>query len=112
MRFWRRYRPAQTVKPAYPIRPRLEVLEDRCVPNIDMVSNLSGSATVPGSLPYLVANAASGDTIQFAPNLTGGTITLDNTLDINKDLTIDGAGSGITVSGGGMNRVFTIESGV
>jgi hypothetical protein len=110
MRFWRPRRPARAVKPAYPTRLRLERLEDRCVPSIDMVTNLSGSASVSGSLPYWVAHAASGDTIQFAAGLSG-TITLGNTLDINKNLTIDGAGHGITVNGGG-NRVFQIDSGV
>jgi hypothetical protein len=45
------------------------VQEDRCVPNIDMVTNVNGSSLVPGSLPYEVAHAASGDTIQFAANL-------------------------------------------
>jgi hypothetical protein len=110
MRFLRRYRPARAVKRAYPTRPRLEGLEDRCVPSIDLVTNASGSAAVVGSLPYEVANAASGDTIQFAANLSGATITLGNTLDINKDLTIDGAGDGITVNGGG-NGVFQIEVG-
>jgi hypothetical protein len=109
MRFWRRRRPARAVKPAYHTRLRLERLEDRCVPSIDFVTNLSGSASVSGSLPYWVANAAKGDTIQFAANLNGGTITLAKTLDINTNFTIDGAGKGITVNGGG-NRVFQIEA--
>jgi hypothetical protein len=86
-------------------------LEDRCVPSIDLVTNLSGSAAVAGSLPFEVANAAPGDTIQFAASLNGGTINLANTLDVSKDLTVDGAGSGITVNGGGVNRVFLIEAG-
>jgi hypothetical protein len=58
-----------------------------------------------------VAHAAAGDTIQFAANLHGGTITLGSTLDIQQDLTLDGAGAGITVNGAG-NRVFVIEPGV
>jgi hypothetical protein len=86
----------------------LEQLEDRCVPNVDMVTNTSGSDAVVGSLPYEVANAASGDTIRFAANLNGATITLNNMLDINKNLAIDGTGAGITVNGAG-NRVFQIE---
>jgi hypothetical protein len=76
-----------------------------------MVTNASGSALVAGSLPYEVANAAKGDNIQFAANLNGATITLNNALDINKNLTIDGPGNNITVNGGG-NRVFMIEAGV
>jgi hypothetical protein len=110
MRFLRRYRPARAVKPASRFRPRLEELEDRCVPSTDMVTNLSGSSLVSGSLPFEVAHAAPGDTIQFAANLNGGTINLGNTLDINQNLTIDGAGNGITVNGGG-NQVFRIEAG-
>ena len=110
MRFLRRYRPARAVKPASVIRPRLEVLEDRCVPSIDIVTNLSGSAAVSGSLPFEVAHAASGDDIQFAANLKGGTITLANTLHVSNNLTIDGADNGITVNGGG-NQVFLIEAG-
>jgi hypothetical protein len=110
MHFWQRRRPARAVKPVSSFRPRLEALEDRCVPAIDMVTNLSGSAATPGSLPYGVANANAGDTVQFAANLNGDTITLGNTLDISKSLTIDGADNGITVNGGG-NRVFLIEAG-
>jgi hypothetical protein len=87
----------------------IEGLEDRCVPSIAMVTSPSGSAAVPGSLPYEVANAASGDTIRFASNLNGSTITLANELDVTQNLTIDGAGEGITVNGGG-NRVFAISS--
>jgi hypothetical protein len=109
--WWKR--PVKPTRPARPRRrakPQLEALEDRCVPSIDMVTNLSGSSAVSGSLPFEVANAASGDTVQFASNLKGGTITLGSTLDINQALTIDGAGSGITVNGGG-NRVFQIDAG-
>jgi hypothetical protein len=110
MRLFRRHRPERAVKPAYPTRPRLEVLEDRCVPNVDMVTNLSGSAGVAGSLPFEVANATTGDIVRFADNLSGGTITLGQTLDINKELSIQGPLNGITVNGGG-NRVFKIEAG-
>jgi hypothetical protein len=112
MRFWRRYRTARAVKLVSHFRPRLEGLEDRCVPNIDMVTNLSGVFLDPGSLPYEVGNAAPGDTIQFAANLNGGTIFLKNPLDIATNLTIDGAGSGITVTGGGAHPVIQIDTGV
>src|SRR5262249_16385054 len=104
----RKSRPARAVKAAYPVHLRLVGLEDRCGPS--MVTNLSGSAAVPGSLPFEVANASSGDTIQFAANLKGGTINLGNELGILKNLTIDGADNGITVNGMG-NRVFDIGAG-
>jgi hypothetical protein len=73
-----------------------------------MVTNLNASGA--GSLPFQVANATPGDTIQFADHLDGGTITLNNTLDINKNLTIDGASQHITVNGGGL-RVIQVEAG-
>ena len=104
-------RARQAFKAACPVHLRLVGLEDRCVPSIDMVTNLSGSATVSGSLPFEVAHAAPGDTIQFAGNLNGGTITLASTLHITEALTIDGAGHGITVNGGG-HRVFLIDASV
>src|SRR5262249_38300279 len=108
--FLRRPRPARAVKPRHPVRLRLEVLEDRCVPSIDLVTNPSGSATVAGSLPYEGAHAAPGDTIQFPANLNGHTIyPLGQYLDINKNLTIDGAGQGITVDSGGLNKAVVIE---
>ncbi len=110
-RWWKH--PARPARPVRRRRAQLDVerLEDRCVPSIHMVTNLSGSAAVSGSLPFEVAQAAPGDAIQFAANLNGGTITLGQTLDINKNLTIDGAGSGITVNGNGSNRVLQIEFG-
>jgi hypothetical protein len=51
MSFLRHDRSARVVKPASLIRSRLEVLEDRYVPSIDLVTNLSDSAATPGSLP-------------------------------------------------------------
>jgi hypothetical protein len=110
-RWWKRpNKPARRSRPRRRVKPQLEALEDRCVPSIDMVTNLSGSAAVAGSLPFEVANAPAGDTIKFAANLDGGTITPANTLDITHNLIIDGAGNRITVNGGGL-RVFMIEIG-
>jgi hypothetical protein len=91
---------------------RLEALEHRCVPAVLTVTNNSGSAAVPGSLPALVANSAPNDTIQFAPGLEGAGISLTSTLDINKNLTIDATGTpNIVVSGMRAVQVFRIEAG-
>jgi hypothetical protein len=80
------------------------------VPSIDLVTNPSGSAATSGTLLYWLANASSGDTIQFAANLSGHTIyTLGQSLDIGKNLTIDGAALGITVDSGGLNTAVVIE---
>ena len=46
----------------------------------------------PDSLRQAIADASPGDTITFHPLLTGGTITLNTALVINKNLTIDGSG--------------------
>jgi hypothetical protein len=81
--------------------PYIEHLETRLAPNIDFVTNLSGNASTPGSLGYEVANAAAGDTIQFQ---TTGTIYLTSgNVSITQNLTIDGTGANITVSGANLS---------
>ena len=67
MRFWQHRRPARAVKSASRFSPRLEALEDRCVLNIDMVTNLSGSAAVFGSLPYWVAQPPTATLFSSRP---------------------------------------------
>ncbi len=63
-----------------------------------------------GSLRTLVTLAQPGDTIQFSVN---GTIILAaGELDLNKDLSLLGAGpETLAISGRGSNRVFIIRSG-
>src|SRR5271165_6245156 len=65
-----------------------------------------------GSLRAEVAAAASGDTINFAPTVTG-TITLTSgEIDINTNLTITGPGAGtLTVSGNNSSLVFNVTLG-
>jgi hypothetical protein len=65
-----------------------------------IVTNTDDSG--PGSLRQALASAMFGDTITFAPELTGQTITLASTLVIDTRLTIDGSGlpSQVTISGG------------
>src|SRR5262245_19424342 len=80
-------------------RPRLESLEDRCVPSTLKVTNILDSGT--GSLRYEIAQARSNDTIVFdfggkKANSTAHTITLTSgELYINKNLTIQGPGAGL-----------------
>jgi predicted outer membrane repeat protein len=85
--------------------PRLEVLEDRCVPST--VNNLMDSG--PGSLRQAIADTPLGGTVGFQPGLSG-TITLTSgELQITRDLTIAGPGADvITVSGNHASRVFGI----
>lgn len=76
-----------------------------------MVTNLNDSGA--GSLRADIQAANSGDTIQFANSLAGGTLQLTSgQLDLTKNLTIDGAGAGVTINAGGHSRVFEVESGV
>ena len=65
----------------------------------------------PGSLRQAIAEAAPGDTIDFAVT---GTITLTSgELVIDKDLTIAGPGAtNLTVSGNNASRVFHVLGGV
>ncbi len=59
------------------------------------------------------ANALEGDnTIEFAPNLSGQTITLSNgELDITSNIVINGLGANnLTISGNNASRVFNIQA--
>ncbi len=93
--------------------PRLEALEDRTV--LSTLTVTSSVDDVPGSLREAIKNTNSGDTINFAPSLNGQTITLNKTsgeLLITKSLDIEGPAKGqLTISGGGVSRVFEIGSG-
>src|SRR5436190_21279587 len=82
-------------------------------------TNADGAPVADASLTLreavLQANAAAGpDIIQFAPALSGQTITLDNTqgqIKIKDDLDITGLGAAqLTVSGNGNQRIFYIYS--
>ena len=62
-----------------------------------------------GSLRAALAATISGDTIDFAPAIAGGTITLASTLTVSNGVTIDGSGENITVDGNDATTVFTID---
>lgn len=65
-----------------------------------------------GSLRDRLAAAAAGDTIVFAPGVTG-TISLASTLTVSQDLVLQGPGAAnLTISGSGALRVFTVGAGV
>jgi hypothetical protein len=80
------------------------------------VTNLNDSGA--GSLRQAILDANSGDTINFAPGLAGGTLVLTNgELDITKSITIDGGTNAdstpaITIDANGQSRVFDVASGL
>jgi uncharacterized repeat protein (TIGR01451 family) len=74
------------------------------------VQNLDDSGA--GSLRQALVDAGDGDTIDFAPGLTG-TINLDGVLDVpDENLTITGPGAAaLTVSGQDSHPVFAVNAG-
>jgi hypothetical protein len=81
-------------------------------PTAVTVTNTADSGL--GSLRRAVDILADGGTIRFAPGLTGETITLSSgpLVVSGKTINIIGAGApGLTVSGGGTDRVFIINAG-
>ena len=80
-----------------------------CVDTAEDVVDAEDGVT---SLREAIAEATRQGTalrIYFADEIAGSTITLGSQLVITASMVIDGAGSGITISGGGMTRVFEIE---
>jgi hypothetical protein len=72
------------------------------------VGNLDDSGA--GSLRQAMASASAGDTIVFAPGLSGS-IQLGSTLPIDRNLTVLG-NTGIVLDGGDAVRVLSVASGV
>ncbi|MBI5641676.1 MAG: Ig-like domain repeat protein [Nitrospirae bacterium] len=72
------------------------------------VTNLNDSGA--GSLRQAIADASSGDTINFNVN---GTITLSSRLSIDKNLTITGPGAtSLTISGNNTVQVLYVSPGI
>jgi hypothetical protein len=88
----------------------LEALEPRRLLSTDIVTSLNDSGA--GSLRQTIAGAASGDTIQFAPSLSGGTIILTSgELVIGHSLTITGLGaSSLSISGDNASAIFAVSA--
>ena len=74
------------------------------------VTNTNDSGA--GSLRQAIADAASGDTITFAPSVTGPIILTRGELPITTSLTIDGPASGRqAIDGSHLSRVFEVGAG-
>lgn len=101
--------------------PRLEHLDDRCVPSTLRVNhdfNIHAAAdetTVHGTLPWAVANAHNGDTILLTGNAAsqGITLTQGELLITQQNLTIttEAGQAPATISGGNLTRIFEVAPG-
>ncbi|MEI6143828.1 MAG: T9SS type A sorting domain-containing protein, partial [Mariniphaga sp.] len=79
------------------------------IATVHIVTSAAESAATVGTLKYCIANATAGDFISF--NLTSmgtNTIKLTSPVVIDKDLTIQGAASGIVLSGNNVTKVMEI----
>ena len=90
----------------------ITVTHNPSVPNVNfVVTDLTDNPTDTGSIRYIVNNVQPGDTVTFAPGLSG-TITLSSTLTLSSSVTITGPGAGtIALSGNNANTVLDITSG-
>jgi hypothetical protein len=102
-------------------RPQLEALDDRCLPSTLTVTNNLGFGA--GSLRAEIGSAQNGDTIVFAPNLSGQTIDVwtnapfdgggSYELVIDKSLNIQGPGAAnLAINAASLSRVFRVVAGV
>ncbi len=106
-----RNRSRETGRKPTTFRPRLEALEAReCPSTLTVTNNLDSGA---GSLRAEIGKAHNGDTIVFAPSLSGASIFLTSgELLIQKSLTITGPGAqNLTINGiGQSSRVFEVAA--
>ncbi len=95
-------------------QPRLELLEERTLLNVDMVENSNDSGA--GSLRDTIANATAGDTIEFdmsAGHVTSQIVLTGGELSLSANLTIVGPGAtSLSISGNAASAVFNIQAGV
>src|SRR5271170_2956546 len=88
------------------------VLAGGATASAQVVTNSADSG--PGTLRSAISNAASGAVITFDPNLSGATITLNNTLTINTNLTIDASAlpGGLQINGNHAVQIFNVASNI
>ena len=79
-----------------------------------VVTDCSGSPSDSGSLPYAIANATSGETVDFSvscPAVSPIVVTSAMTMSQSLELTGPGAGD-LVISGNNASRVFVVDPGV
>src|SRR6516162_8851772 len=93
-------------------RPRLEALEDRCVPAIWFVNSNADDIMQGGTLRWAAAHAQNGDTIEILPtdNGAGRHIVLTHgELLLNQEVTIEAVGPAATIDGNNSSRIFEVS---
>jgi hypothetical protein len=99
---------ADTSNPSAVRLPRSPSL---AVGDVILVTNTSGGS-VAGSIRQALNEATGGEIIRFDPSLAGAKIVLDTTLEVPKNVTIEGpADKGITLSGGNKAGVLHVHEG-
>ena len=88
------------------------VLAAEATASAQVVTNSADSG--PGTLRSAITNAANGAVITFAPNLSGATITLASTLQVNTNLSIDASAlpGGIQINGNGSVQILNATSNI
>ncbi|MGP0065667.1 MAG: beta strand repeat-containing protein [Isosphaeraceae bacterium] len=108
---YRRRRGAGSARTSCRFTPRLVPLEVRALLSTITVTNDNDSGA--GSLRAAIADASSGETIQFAHSAYG-TITLTSgPLDVATGVDIDGPGANrVAISGNNASTIFDVQAGV
>jgi hypothetical protein len=107
-----RCRPARASRSRRPFGPRLEALEDRCVPATLFVNSSADNVFQPGTLRYAVAHANNGDVIDILPLPTAPVgrhiVLLHGELYLNHSVTIQAVGPRATIDGDHFSRTFEV----
>jgi hypothetical protein len=96
-------------------RPLLRQLEERTVPAVYNINTTGQAGQTVATLSAAIALADANPDASNIINLGAGTYTSSNLSIVaapNKELTIIGQASGVTITGGQQNRVFTIDANV
>ncbi len=106
-------RPAPRRRPAFrrpSCRPRLEALEDRCVPStLNVTSNLDNNTS--GTLRWAVGQANASSTHDTIDILTTQPIVLtQGALELSQSMTIEATTGTATISGGGKSGVIYCDA--
>ena len=78
---------------------------------LDVVDSTDGLISIREALAYAEQKSSLyGNTVTFDASLDGKTIVLDGVIELTRDISFDGAGVDITLSGDDTNGIFTIST--